>query len=257
MDTVSIEIPFPGFYHSILSDELDYVEEQEIEYFAEHRQAEEGVPEELRLDAFEYGDILMRHTDYSVAHERVAKAWVDGFNLVAEEMLGFNPGFVFEETTSPREYNFETDRVFARCPVDTVRKLRAMVDPDRLAEVMRERHTSRSGFISFYSPDLADWPDDVTEWDHNQLGTLLRACLPEDDRSEEGVTWRVFYAITDDGGFYWDWSEAVDWKAVEAAVNEARDEKLAEIRADDPDYEAPAPRCPYTGDLFRFAESRA
>jgi hypothetical protein len=39
---------------------------------------------------------------------------------------------------------------------------------DSLDQVAGERHTSRSGFISFYSPDWRTWGD-VTNWDHNQL----------------------------------------------------------------------------------------
>lgn len=44
-------------------------------------------------------------------------------------------------------------------------------------------------------------------------------------------------------------SNAVDWEALDAEAKELRDEKLEELRSDDPEYEPPY-RCQHTEDLF-------
>ena len=43
----------------------------------------------------------------------------------------------------------------------------------KLKERIKERFSSRDGFMSFYSSDLGDWPKELKDWDHNQLSTLL------------------------------------------------------------------------------------
>jgi hypothetical protein len=80
----------------------------------------------------------------------------------------------FESMDSPKFYNFETDRLFIDLPLEEVQRLRRETSTASLDHVAAERHTSRSGFTSFYSPDWRAW-DDVTGWDHNQLQTLVEA----------------------------------------------------------------------------------
>ena len=87
----------------------------------------------------------------------------------------------FESLESPREYNFSTDRIFVDIPADEVRRMLAAVDPETLAQVAKDRHTTRSGFISFYSPWVGDWGP-VDDWDCNQIGTLVIAFVDDDER---------------------------------------------------------------------------
>ena len=89
----------------------------------------------------------------------------------------------FEELISPKEYNFTTDRVFVRIPIDTIEKIATEMDDKPLRETIRKNHSSRSGFISFYADDLDDpeWQKPVRDWDHNQLMTLLEAKLLQDE----------------------------------------------------------------------------
>lgn len=87
----------------------------------------------------------------------------------------------FESLESPREYNFSTDRIFVDIPADEVRRMLAVVDPGTLAQVAKDRHTTRSGFISFYSPLVGDWGP-VDDWDCNQTGTLIIAFVDDDER---------------------------------------------------------------------------
>lgn len=55
-----------------------------------------------------------------------------------------------------------------------------------LDQAARDRHMSRSGFISFYSADWRSWGE-VEGWDHNQLQTLIEAYV-QDTRSEPDET---------------------------------------------------------------------
>jgi hypothetical protein len=100
-DKLSAELPFPGLYDSMYSHALDDEEEQFCEYEAEYRQEEDGIPEELHLDAGEYAEILMDVTTYDIAHQAIAKKHVEVFEGVASKELGFKLPLVFEEMCSP------------------------------------------------------------------------------------------------------------------------------------------------------------
>lgn len=258
----SVNIPFPGLYHSWLSQELDNEEERFIEYECdENEEGEKAFPEPLRIASPDLADILYRAMDYSAAHLSLAKAYTDAFDAWAGEALGFTRsgwrgvwgrkpdgsygklrreryrfdslGAKFEEMTSPREYNFTTDRIFCELSGRTVARLFRMSREDnhaRLAACIRERFTSRDGFISHYSNRLADWLEKpLADWDHNELGTLLRALLPDDD---DALMW-----MTLEGETGWKaMNEVLNW----AKFNEFRTEKRAELLRDwlDDDREA-------------------
>lgn len=254
MSKPSFNIPFPGFYGSLLSGELDHVEEQNAEYAVE-RQKEDGIPSDLHLTAREFSEVFYDCTDYRAVHEHAAKEYATSFDVVASEALGFKLGLEFEEMTSPKYYNSETDRLFAKTTWWNVRRMFTMSRRDghkTLAAVIKERFTSYDGFISSYRNDLQSWLEKpFREWDHNELGTLLIACLKltgefEDDRPE----WRVYEHMSESGDFQTAIDNGVDWPKYESKVAELRADKEAELRADDPDYIAPPMRCPFTLDLF-------
>lgn len=247
---LSVNIPFSGFYDSLWSGEFDRIEERECENYANDLQDEERIPRELRLDESDFADILWRVSDYSAMYASAARAIAEAFNDLASENLGFDLGMTFEEMTSPREYNFETDRIFMCIPRASVARLFRMARRDGFTKLRAEitrRHTSCSGFISFYSNDLRDWlAKPVSQWDYNEIGTLLRACLGSD--LNENL--ELYYEVCDGDGLFYEWSENIDWPKFEELVAEKRAELLAKNRALDPEYAPPEPRCPYTLDLF-------
>jgi len=229
--TRSVNLPFPGFYDSWYSHAIDREEEQWCEYEAGEREdGEQQYPAELRLTDGELAELLFRHTTYSTAYHAVAREYVGAFDWKAGEALDLALGLAFEEMTSPREYNFQTDRIFATVPLKTVRALFAVSKADghkSLSAVLEDRHTSRSGFHSWYSNDLDTWlSKPVGDWDHNELGSLLLACL-----AIAGVDWEEFegelYEGTDTGNgeFSNAWDSAVDWPAFEAARDDLRADK--------------------------------
>ena len=289
-DKLLINLPFEGFYNSRYSDGIDREEEQWCEWRAtelnDSDDDEMRHPEELRFDAGELAEMLFDCTDYYAAYEAVAKEYVSTFDAIAGDIIGLSVPDVreswdwqtdgtytttdvpydrasvsleFESMTSPRFYNFETDRIFAFIPAETVEKLFTISAEDNhetLARVLMERFTDRSGFHSFYSNELSTWLEKpLRDWDHNELGSLLIAAIQvrdpsTGDRGDESLDWRVYEAFDSGNGEFYDaWSNAVDWPKFETMREERRALKLAELQADDPDY-VPPYRCPETPDLF-------
>jgi hypothetical protein len=191
-------IPFAGFYNSIWSDGIDRAEEM----YLENLEQEDGVKIEASSDA------IWRAADYGAMHNYVARKYVDYLNDSIKDEFDLDLDLKFESMQSPREYNFETDRIFCYISDENLRKLRSFVPEDELRLAIKTRFTSRSGFISSYPNNLDDWDADPTTWDHNEIGTLFVALLGESgdwemdilgqmheefDRAfQEGVDWAKF-----------------------------------------------------------------
>jgi hypothetical protein len=189
-----------------------------------------GIPPELRLTASEVVEIFFGVTDYRSIFYSIARAYTNAFDRVVSEELGIPLKLEFDDMDSPREYNFSTDRIFCMVPLSAVEALMrrsAEEGHKRLADCIEDRFTSRSGFSSYYSNDLADWLEKPLEiWDHNELGTLLRALM--DDPEDRDLS--VYYAVCDGDGCYSEWSNGVDWTAFEREVAELREAKVAELQ---------------------------
>lgn len=235
-DKLSIKLPFPGFYESIYSDAIDREAEQWAEYEVSDQQTEDGVPLELHLDEDTLAEILLDVTDYGTIELVIARAHVEAVDYVTKDTLGFALNLDFEEMTSPREYNFETDRVFASITYGRVLRLAALSRRDdhrALARTIRERFTRRAGFAPYYSNDLETWlGKPLASWDHNEIETLLLAVSEYDLRSDENLA--IYYRIDDD--FYDAWESSVNWPELDRRVAEKRNEKLAAVRAVNPAY---------------------
>jgi len=85
----------------------------------------------------------------------------------------------FQSMWSPREYNFLTDVINATISETSLLKAFSDVDKAILAATAARRHTSYSGFTSFYDPNVETWGDDVRNWDEHQVGTLMCAVTEE------------------------------------------------------------------------------
>lgn len=154
----SARVPFAGFYGSCHSERIDSVEERMFE-------GDDG-----QLISDHLYELFWSGVDYSHVFEQYARQWVAA--LAAETGIAMD----FEEMTSPREYNFETDRVFAKVSRSDLAKMLRAVRGKRLAAAIREHCTSRSGFCSFYPNDIRRWPP-VADWDHNHVGIVLECYL--------------------------------------------------------------------------------
>lgn len=244
-----INIPFSGFYESMWSGLIDRAMEMAAEN-DHQRQTEDAIPEELRLEETVFHEKLFDAMDYRDAERALAADYVDELNRRLESELGLKLHLKFKLMSSPREYNFETDRLFSDISLAAAKRLfafsRKLDDHEKLKAKIRRRFTSRDGFHSHYSNDFEVWKaKPLADWDHNELGTLL--CIACDELGEDW-DWSVYERLAESDYEYVD--KAVDWKKYEASIAEARADLEEELRADDPDFVPPPTRCPYTTDMF-------
>ena len=164
-------IPFSGFYESLHDSALDDALKLE---FSDDNGIEN---DELVYRAWDSADWPIIHKEYA---KEYAKGFAHEFGI---KSLGF------ESLKSPREYNFTTDRIFCQIGYAELCGIVKTFDLAEFSAYVRERFTSRDGFISYYSADLADWGR-IESWDHNQCGTALE-----------------FYATQKNGGEFDQWAE--------------------------------------------------
>ncbi len=163
-------IPFSGFYESTHDSMLDDALNQ---MFSD----DSGNPNDsLVYRAFDAIDWQKAQTEYA---RHYVKAFSEEFEL---------KGLTFESMQSPREYNFTTDRIYCHVPASTVAMMRRKTPRAILASIAKDMFTSRSGFISFYSPDVANWGP-MREWDHNQLLALITAYVQHMKNGESFGQW--------------------------------------------------------------------
>jgi len=147
-------IPFSGFYQSAHDAEIDRA--LDLMLSDESGDAFPGL-----VDHAWRGDFRHIHDAYAAAY---AARFLSEFGIVGE----------FESMQSPREYNFTTDRLFCIVPDAEMARILTETPRETLDACAAEWFTSRSGFISSYSPDVDDWGP-LADWDHNQCGCLMAA----------------------------------------------------------------------------------
>lgn len=162
-----VTIPFAGFYYSVHDSELDCALEQ-------------------MFSNYETGDAI----DGLVSHASDACDWSQVFKEYAQEYTeNFGKEFgihtlKFESLESPKYYNFSTDRIFAHVDYEELQRIYNEVDKDELAIAIKDKFTSRSGFISFYANSIEEWGP-FEDWDFNQYGTLIEVFVGELDGYKE------------------------------------------------------------------------
>ena len=165
-------IPFTGFYSSSRDAAIDDAIEQ----------AYSNGDAELFPDFYEY---IHDHIDYGKIYKEYSRHYALLYTDQIRELLepyGYITAFDYldVELHSPREYNFETDKIFVNITDDVLRVLyKATLDlcEREFNDVCSSRHMSRSGFISFYNPVWQTWADDVTEWESPQVESMIIALM--------------------------------------------------------------------------------
>lgn len=197
-----INLPFMGFYESWYDGEIN----REIENVAYNAHGDDD-----RLTESEYADLLFRCTNFSSVFLGISMGYVDALNDMIKEETGLDLGLKYHRLVSPREYNFTTDQIDAFITVEKAVELYDWVSQGDLASVIRDRHTSRSGFISFYSNDVEEWlAKPLDEWDHNELCTLITAFI--EANLDEEWEYQLFSTLMDDGAMSTHFDKAVDWE---------------------------------------------
>lgn len=197
---MEVTIPFNGFYETCWSDEFD----NQLEYAIDS--AKEEYP---MLPEDEIAESFRKHYDFSVYTLEVSRAYVSAFVAWLKEEMEIDVTLTFKTVESPKEYNFCTDRIFADITLTDLKKLYEKADTQAIQKIATRRFTSRSGFISFYNPDITTWGD-LETWDHNQAGTILEALVDEED-----VTWAIFASLADSDDITSAFNDCLDFDAVQ------------------------------------------
>lgn len=173
ISTIETKIPFCGFYCSIYDGEFDAQAEYTAEYVAENH----------AVDLEAASNALFTCLDWHDAWHNVARLHVEKWLELFSDDIGVDlfTGHEFVALTSPKYYNFSTDRVFARVSFDVVQTLFNTHKANKfavLSELLKERFTSYDGFISHYSNNIDVWLEKpLCDWDHNEIETLLLASI--------------------------------------------------------------------------------
>lgn len=197
--------------------------EKDSKYYANEPDSNFNFPEPLKVTESDLSDSYYSSRNFGLYREARNLEWLDSLvDVIGEEC---SPGFVwhngarflrpraldkrdltdnesrwqialaalaqsmrYESMSSPREYNFTTDRLFAYGRLQAFRvMLRLARRPENKAawsRIVRERHASRDGFCSWYPADSNQWPEHIAEYDHNHLATLLAFALESCGRWE-------------------------------------------------------------------------
>lgn len=166
----SIQLPFCGFYESVADWQIEETVNRAFDYEGT------GCPE--------IPDDFWTYWDAGPVCKAYCKLYVERYVQYIKDKLDIDISLEFDDVVSPKFYNFETDRIFAYISHVDVCKLYNIVNTPALRIMVRERHSSRAGFASFYSNDLDDkegeWGRELHEWDSVQLQTLLLAAFEQE-----------------------------------------------------------------------------
>ena len=183
MNKLESTIPFDGFYESFISADIEHQIGQQIEWDSDTFDLNED-EQQILWDSYLS---VNRSYFYSQIAEDYTNFYIDALN---ERLEGFTLKATYKFFTSPREYNFSTDRIFIEIEknhaIDFIKYIIKNYKKE-LEEKIKQRFTSRSGFISSYKNSLDLWIDDYSEWDHNQIGT----CFELFDLEEEDINYSL------------------------------------------------------------------
>ena len=160
-------IPFAGFYNTPHTAHIDHAEEQLF------------TDDSGEIPCQKLYEMFWQNTSYKPVFNKYARAYVEALG----EELGIH--FDYEEMDSPREYNFTSDRLFAKISRSDLARLLRAVRGKPLDSKIAEWFTSHSGFISYYPNHISHWPR-IAEWDHNHVGCVL-ACYVDQLQGKQSL----------------------------------------------------------------------
>ena len=153
-NTIELFCPFDGFAYTDHGEDIERCVEDELE------QCLGAAPDAaLRSSERRRSDDL----DYRAAQRLYAKAFVEklGEEIELESLT-------FKEVVSPREYNFENDRLRVTMTRKDSITMLGRVDWHALTELVKVKCQTRDGFFSFYPSNIKLWPH-FDDWDVNHL----------------------------------------------------------------------------------------
>jgi len=183
MNKLKSTIPFDGFYNSFISADIEHEIEIDTEYYSELYDLNES-EEELLCNSF------LNINSYKF-YNQIAKDYTNFYiNALNNRLKGFTLKATYKSFNSPREYNFETDKIFIEIEenhaVDFIKHIVKNYKKE-LEKKIEDRFKSKSGFISFYKNSIDLWTKDFKEWDCNMIGT----CFELFDLEEEDINYSL------------------------------------------------------------------
>jgi hypothetical protein len=163
---------FTGFYGSFFEDYLNHLEEMEYEYLAEN-----GIQDEQ--PEFDY-QTFYKDCSYEMMY-KVCELLTD---------LDLIDNYYFVELRSPREYNFQNDKIIVDYVLTEINvfKIKNYLfrNYGAFKRYINENYTSYDGFISFHSNNADEWVALFSECvnDEHKLGSILNFILENEDTSE-------------------------------------------------------------------------
>ena len=183
MNKLESTIPFQGFYNSFIDADIENEIDSLTQYYSESYELNDN-EEQLLSNSFLsvnnnnfYNEICKDYTSF----------YIDKLN---ERIKDFTLKATYKCFISPKEYNFETDRIFIEIEENhCIEFIKYIIKnyKKELEEKIKQRFTSRDGFWSHYKNGLDLWTQDYSEWDHNQIGT----CFELFDLEEEDIVYSL------------------------------------------------------------------
>jgi hypothetical protein len=165
--SVEIYCPcFTGYYETLLSSIPDSYVEQEISCYTD------GVTYKIKQEVMDYiTNNLWDYVNYKPLFEDMSKKVVEYYNDNLAYYFGndCSIGFEYQSLYSPKEYNFTSDSINIKVNFDDrfINVLKEYINENinEFEEYIKNRYTSCSGFISFYSNNYKDWIDYINNED--------------------------------------------------------------------------------------------
>lgn len=156
---------FAGFYGSHLADMSDDIWEEDISTGVYPAGAEPN------------------YKAYFLETAKLITDWVE------KELSEYVEKIEFERLYSPKEYNFENDKIYVKfhgLKKDDIREY-CKIDKDDFKTFLEDNFKSRSGFTSFYSYDVETWLSAEYEDKGIYWWTLLSFICQQEGIEESGL----------------------------------------------------------------------
>ena len=200
MQKTIIELPnFEGFDYSWIDAEFDNIAQYESEHFAEEYDLSEEKKEEIRDDYFSQ--------NFEELKEEICKVYAQNYFNDIEFETDIELNAEFESLGSQQTWLCRLDRFFVEVPTNKAQSLLKWILTNRyeeLKEIVRDRFTSRDGYVPHYSKNLNEWGKFST-WDHNQIGTALLVFFNDNDfnydiheKVSEVIYGQIFNTLSDE-----------------------------------------------------------
>ena len=137
-ETIKTTINFGGFYNSIHDDNIEWACES---YYSD----DNGICD---------WDIILDNVDFKKLRGVYIDLYCDLFSDWLKENYNLAIKFKNISLSSPREYNFETDKIL--CDIDIMENeslIKTMKAKPAFLDWLKDRAKSKSGYISFYDFD--------------------------------------------------------------------------------------------------------